>query len=175
MADLEEFLSVHERLCDLFSLHQELLLDLRLAEAQRTLAVHRSLIGLHMRHEERSLLPVYAKLGPNPSWPVRLYMGQHRHMRELLDGAAKRLAAIAGHGRSLKQQVLALLDYESKYKHLVEHHEGAERQGLFSALGFELDAEEQARVLDPCLTEWFHAERVLLLDGAPRHLEARAL
>lgn len=175
MASLEDFLGVHERLNELFSLHQELLLDRRLADAQRALAAHRSLMGLHMRHEERALLPIYAKLGPNPSWPVRLYVGQHRRMRELLDGAAERLASIDVGRARVKQEVISLLDYESKYKHLVLHHEDAERRGLFQALDFELDAEEQSRVLAPCLLEWRHAERVLFRDGAPRPLEVRAL
>lgn len=172
MALVEGFSRIHDRLGELFSLHQELLLERRLAEAQRKLATYRALIGLHMRHEERSLLPVYDELVPNPSFPTRLYTGQHRRMRELLDGAAERLALIDPHGAGAKRAVLALLDYESTYKHLVEHHEDAERRGLFAALGFELDARHQAELVDPCIAEWRHAERMLLQHGSPVHAEA---
>lgn len=175
MALLADFLGIHERLAELFALHQELLLERRLADAQRKLAAYRALMGLHMRHEERSLVPVYEKLGPNPSFPVRLYTGQHRRMRELLDGAAERLALIDAHGQNAGRAVLALLDYETTYKHLVEHHEGAEHRGLFAALGFELDAREQAELVEPCLAEWRHAERILLRHGAPVPVEARLL
>jgi len=162
MASFADLLGVHERLDELFASHQELLIQQRLAEAQIALQVHRELLGLHMRHEEQFLLPLYERLGPNPLWPTRLYVGQHRRMRERLHGAAERLASLSGRGPTLRRAIIALLDYETTYKHLAEHHDGAERRGLLAALTFELDGVRQAEVVGPYLSEWWHAEQLLL-------------
>jgi hypothetical protein len=162
MAPLDEFLGIHDRLERLFAAHQELLLRQRLDDARTALDVYRTLMVLHMRHEEQCLLPVYAELGPNPAWPLRLYTGQHRRMRELLAAATERIGPPSGEEAGIRRSIIALLDYEATYKHLVVHHEGAERQGLFAALEFELNPSEQANLFGPCISEWRHAEHVLL-------------
>jgi hypothetical protein len=166
MATLADFVSIHERLERIFGKHQELLLERRLHEARALLHVYRALMGLHMRHEEKCLLPVYVAIGPNPTWPIRLYAGQHRRMREFLAGATDRLELIRGGRAEIRPEVIGLLDYETTYKHLVEHHEDAERQGLFAALEFELDGVEQASLVDPCIAEWRHAEHLLMGTGS---------
>src|SRR5215831_10674573 len=125
MARLADLLRVHGDLDELFASHQELLLQQRLAEAQMELQVYRELLGLHTRHEEQILLPRYEKLGPNPLWPTRLYVGQHRRMRELLDGAADRLKVLAYRGPAARHAIIGLLDYETTYKRLAEHHDEA--------------------------------------------------
>jgi hypothetical protein len=165
MARLADLSTVHDRLAELFASHQDLLLQQRLAEAQMALQVYSELLGLHMRHEEQILIPMYERLGPNPLWPTRLYIGQHRRMRELLHEAGQRLGPLSGHGPATRRAIIGVLDYETTYKHLVLHHEDAERRGLFAALEFELSDARGAELVEPCLFEWRHTERLLL--GAP--------
>jgi hypothetical protein len=174
MGSLADLLGVHDQLDRLFTSHQEFLLEQRLSDARTALHVYRRLLDLHMHHEEQVVLPVYAKLGPSLRWPVRLYTGQHRRMRELLHGASERLSGISGRGTLARRAILALLDCESTYKHLAEHHDGAERDGLFSALGFALGADAQAEIVDPCLAEWRHAEALLLRAHSRPYLAERS-
>jgi hemerythrin-like domain-containing protein len=161
-AMLQDLLVTHERLDELFLSHQEALLEGNLSEARTVLAVYRELLELHMRHEELVLLPRYQRMGPSPAWPVELYSGQHERMRELLSGASERLARIDENGPGKRRQIIALLDFERTFKHLSEHHDLAERRGLFPALAIKLGKHEQGKLVGQCLREWRHLERALL-------------
>lgn len=154
-------LVLHSKLDEIFLEHQELLLERRLGEATAKLEVYRELLELHMRHEEELLLPLYARHGPSKRWPLVLFTGQHQRMRELLDAVAERLRSMPAEVRP--RDVIALLDFERTYKHLSEHHDGAEREGLFPALdramldGAAISA-EHAGLVRSCLREWEEAE-----------------
>jgi hypothetical protein len=175
--ELAAFIGIHLRLGCLFAVHQEMLLDRRVTEARAALAHYRDLLALHMRHEEEVLLPLYEQLGPDPARPSRLYTGQHRRMNALLDSAAERLAALESREPVLPPAIIDVLDLETTYKHLVEHHEDAELHGLFGVLGAKLDELEQARIVAPCLAEWHRTEESLFrnLAAASRCLDPRAL
>ncbi|MGC4086832.1 MAG: hypothetical protein QM756_02825 [Polyangiaceae bacterium] len=162
LMQLSELLLVHERLDEHFAVHQEHLLDCRLPEACATLDVYVELLGVHMRHEEELLLPIYARGEPSARFPLVLFTGQHQRMRELLAEARARLARLSGEGHALARGVIELLDFERTYKHLGEHHDGAERQALFPVLDRLATSDEQALVGGACLREWLEAERRLL-------------
>jgi hypothetical protein len=162
MSLMADFPAIHVRLAELFASHQDLLLEQRVPEARMVLDAYRELLDLHMDHEEECLLPAYERVGPMPLWPVRLYTGQHRRMRDLLRGAAERLSLISGRGPATRSAIIAVLDHEATFKRLVEHHEDAEHKGLFVALAFELPLEEQMKLVDPCLLEWHHAATRIL-------------
>lgn len=155
-------LEVHARLERLFAVHQELLLERRFALARDALSAYQQLLELHMRHEEELLLPLYTTLGPAPARPPRLYTGQHQRMRELLASAAGQLQRLEESARVMPGPLIALLDHERTFKHLAEHHDAAEQQGLFAVLSSELDPREQTRIVDECLAEWHRAEKELL-------------
>jgi hypothetical protein len=63
-----------------------------------------------------------------------LYTGQHEKIRGMIDALVARSAAVAGDTRAVRRAVLELFDRHATFKHLLEHHDGAERQGLFAAL-----------------------------------------
>ena len=68
--------------------------------------------------------------------------------------------------------VIQLLELETTYKHLLEHHDGAERQGFFPALDEKSTPTERAEVLTQCLGEWNRAlaEQQAVLAQAERRL-----
>ena len=163
---LSDLLSLHTRLDEHFAWHQELLLDRRLSEARQSFGAYVELLELHMRHEELLLLPIYARAEPPARFPLVLFTGQHQRMRELLQGAAARLDQLSGEGSALARAVIELLDHERTYKHLGEHHDGAERQALFPTLDRLATPDEHARLTEACFTEWFAAETRLRAAGA---------
>lgn len=58
-----ELLKIHERLNELFPLHQESLLRLDLARAAKRLRLYKRESRAHMQAEEESLTPVYQRAG----------------------------------------------------------------------------------------------------------------
>ncbi len=67
------------------------------------------------------------------------------------------LRALRGSRSDLRRAALGLLAEEATYTHLVEHHDGAEREGLYAFADRNFPADEQARVLEQCLGEWLAA------------------
>lgn len=130
----ERLLGVHRELDELFVLHGEALLERELELAQALLLAYRALLFMHLEHEEAQLLPLYAELGPRARFPLVLYRGQHEKIRGMLDALVTATAALEGDSRAVRRAILALFDRHTTFKHLLEHHDGAERDGLFAAL-----------------------------------------
>lgn len=151
---LSHLLELHGKLDELFLLHQERLLEDDLTLAAALLDAHSAFFELHARHEEQLLLPVYVELPHLPRFSVELYTGQHKKMRELLSLARQKLAAIEGAGSARRRQIIALLDLETTYKHLSEHHDGAERAGLFSVLDASADPKLHVELTERCFEDW---------------------
>jgi hypothetical protein len=158
---LSRLLELHRELDELFLSHQERLLESELASAAALLDAHSAFFELHAKHEEELLLPVYVRLPFLPRFSVELYTGQHRKMRELLSLARRRLDAIEGNGSARRRQIIALLDLETTYKHLSEHHDGAERAGLFSVLDASADPKLHAELTQRCFDEWGELEKAM--------------
>lgn len=168
-----ELLDFHADLEEVFALHQESLLLLRVESARALLSTYRELLALHMRHEEQTLLPVFARAGSVPKWPAVLYTGQHEKMRGMLERVASGLGSLpVGRASRLRRAVLALLDQEATYKHLHEHHDGAEREGLFPISDRESEPAERAELIRLFRSEWKSAldEHRAVLDAAREDL-----
>lgn len=151
----EAIFAFHADLEEIFALHQESLLLIDLLQARALLGSYRRLLALHMSHEEDELLPIFARAGTIERWPSVLYTGQHQKMNALLDRVEQRLDAIlADPPAKPRRAVIALLDIETTYKHLGEHHDGAEREGLVPNLDRVADAEHRTRLLDRLRAEW---------------------
>lgn len=148
-------LEIHRELDDIFLLHGECLLQGELALAREALGAYRELLLLHMQHEERVLFPLYTEVGVAPRFPLVLYTGQHQKLLVLLDAIVERLSGLEGSGRTVRRQILALFDQETTFKHLSEHHDGAERDGLFARLDAAVTKERAAALLEPCWREWW--------------------
>ncbi|HET9959224.1 MAG TPA: hypothetical protein VFQ61_32265, partial [Polyangiaceae bacterium] len=71
----------------------------------------------------------------------------------------------------LRRRVLALFDEHARFKHLLEHHDGAERSGFMAALDRGASPDVRRSLLDRSLSEW-HERRGLLYPVLER---ARAL
>jgi hemerythrin-like domain-containing protein len=166
---LSQLMELHAELDDVFLLHQEALVERKFELARELLAVYRRLLLTHIRHEEEQILPIFERAGPVPRWPVVLYTGQHQKLLALLDRVEARLETLAS-----RRDAIALISFEATYKHLLEHHDGAEREGLYPVVDRTASAEEQTQVLESCLNEWrrgMERERSLL-DRARRDLGA---
>lgn len=127
-------LEIHVELEDVFLMHAEALLVGQLTLSRQLLESYRELIELHMQHEERLLLPVYAEIGAHHRYPLVLYTGQHAKMRMMLGAISLALEPLHAADSVTRRAVLGVLDRETTFKHLCEHHDGSEREGLFAAL-----------------------------------------
>jgi hypothetical protein len=148
-------LEVHRELGEIFLLHGECLLAAELALGRDVLRSYRELLFLHMQHEETQILPLYAELGGAPRFPPVLYAGQHRKLRAMLTAIIASLDELAGDARAVRRGVLAVFDRETTFKHLEEHHDGAERDGLFAWLDAHVAPERASAIVEPCLQEWW--------------------
>lgn len=168
-----EIFEFHTDLEEVLALHQEALLVLDLESARALLGGYRRLLALHMRHEEERLLPVFGRLGPVEKWPVVLYTGQHEKMRSLLDRVETQLGVLlADPPSNLRRAVIRLLELETTYKHLTEHHDGAEREGLVPHADRAASDEERAEMLESFREQWreARAREATLVDRARRAL-----
>jgi hemerythrin-like domain-containing protein len=156
-----QLVDVHTELEDVFLLHQEALTLLDFDAALELLEIHWQLLLCHMRHEEELLLPVFDRAGPVKKWPRVLYTGQHEKMRGMLEHIRESASELCRE-RPLRprRSVIRLLDYETTYKHLVEHHEGAERDGLFPIADSVATPEERRELLERFAREWEDATAV---------------
>jgi len=164
-----QVLSAHSTLDAIFALHQELLLlrepDLPLS----VLKAYKTLLVAHMRQEEQLLFPIFERPPEHPRWPLALYLGQHKKLLVLLDRCLGALETVAASGALRGAFVIALLERETTYKHLSEHHDGAERQGLFPALNAKASQRELAELPQRCQAEFAEA----LAPFEPLLVEAR--
>ena len=149
-------LEIHLELENIFLLHGECLLAGEFDLSRDVLESYRTLLQLHMQHEEAVLLPLYFDLGVAPGFPLVLYTGQHAKLNAMLDSISRHLAGLEGNGQAVRRQVLALFDRETTFKHLSEHHDGAERDGLFARLDAAVATDRAELLLSPLWTEWWH-------------------
>ena len=147
---------LHAALDDVFLLHQEALVERRFELAAELLAAYRRLLQAHMRHEEELILPIFDRAGPVPRWPVVLYTGQHEKLRGLLDQIESGLDRLRREELG-RRGAIALLTFESTYKHLAEHHDGAERDGLYPVVDAAASPEEHERLLARIEADWIRA------------------
>jgi hypothetical protein len=91
------------------------------------------------------------------------------HLRTLL----AQVAALDRKSSTLGSDLIRILDREAVYKHLAEHHDGAEELGLFNALDSSVDTIERADWVTRCREEFLAslgARRPLLEEGRARVL-----
>lgn len=145
----------HDELTELFSLHQECLVAGELTSARDLLDAYRALLQLHMHHEEQLVMPIYLR-AESPRWPEELYTGQHDKLLALLERAGAALARVDGTG-PWRRNVIEVLDIQSTFKNLVEHHHLAEDQAFYPTADAESTGDERARILATCAAQWTEA------------------
>jgi hypothetical protein len=154
-------LEIHRELDDIFLLHGECLLEGELDLAREVLETYRVLLQVHLQHEESVLFPLYLEVGVAPRFPLVLYSGQHQKLNALLDGIIRRMQGLRGRGPVVRRQILSVFDQETTFKHLVEHHDGAERDGLFARLDVAVTRERAEALLDPLWDEWWNTRAAI--------------
>jgi hemerythrin-like domain-containing protein len=164
-------LETHDHLDELFTLHQKAVLVMRWPLAVELLNAYRSLLTLHVDHEEERLLPLFHRSGKIAGAPVELFTGQHRKMFVQLARVAGLLAAIEQND-DICRSAIAVLDHETAFKHLVEHHDGAEAEHFYPALQRVASTQEVAEIVVLCWQQWSAARAVLapLVERAQQEL-----
>jgi hypothetical protein len=153
----ESLRALHRMLDAVFTLHQELVVVLELDLAQQVFDTHLSLLRLHMKHEEDWLLPAYRALGAYPRFPEVLYLGQHRKLLAQLERARSRISQSRSDRNCTPRAALEILELETTFKHLSEHHDQAEAQGLFKALDAGLPVSDRYWLVQRCSDEFLLA------------------
>jgi hypothetical protein len=166
-------LETHEHLDELFSLHQQAVLVMHWALAMELLAAYRSQLVLHVEQEEHKLLPLFERAGPVDRAPVALFIGQHKKMFSQLERIAARLESTPPLDEA-RRAAIEILDLETAFKHLVEHHDGAEVAYFYPTLQRMATESEIATLVQVCWEEWNRARAALVsvVARAQQELEA---
>lgn len=118
----------------LFLSHQEALLARDFAAAEARLSEFRAAVAGHIEVEEAEALPRYRALGPAPpGGAADLIVAEHRKIEQFMAKFAARLEAWRDREPE-PREVIALLDAEAQFKHLMDHHDRRERAFLYPAL-----------------------------------------
>lgn len=147
----DELLKIHERLNELFLLHQESLLRLDLELAAERLRIYERELRAHMRVEEELLMPVYARAGKIAGGPPEFFIGEHRRMLEFLARFAATLEELRNEGGEPARSVIRLFDEEAMFKSLRDHHDMRERNIFFPALDRVTGDAERRELINRCL------------------------
>lgn len=138
---------LHRALDERFFEHQRALLHFDFRVALERLRRYESALLAHMRDEEELLLPLYReRVTPERGGAADFFLLEHRKMRRHLAHFAEQLPRLQGLPDPTRA-VLKLLDQETTYKHLVEHHDTREEKFLYPALERHTSDEEKADLL----------------------------
>lgn len=124
----------HASLDALFRRHQEVLVSHAWAWAARLLIQYQERLTVHIRLEEKFLLPYCNDdSGSSSRWGSRVYRTEHRKLEELVRVVTVRLASARRRGVT-PAMLIDILDKERTLKHVVQHHHEREEKGLFTEL-----------------------------------------
>ncbi len=144
-----ELLSFHRQLDEEFLSHQEAVLSLDINRAIKTLKRYEAQLLTHMQDEEQLLIPIYqTRTGTIPGGGVELFLGEHKKMRVFITEFHEALRGMRAQPESrLKRSIIALMDRQTMYKSLVEHHGLREKNVLYPWLDRVASEEERALLL----------------------------
>jgi hypothetical protein len=144
-----ELAHTHEELREEFLAHQELLLTATLEEAWVQLLRYRRKLIKHLKFEESQLLPIYRRDPVLPNGKPAFFLLDHKQILEQMDVLYDRYQeAKAAPEHERPRLLIRLLDAETRYKSLVEHHETREERYLFPRCD-EIASEEEREKLLP--------------------------
>lgn len=118
----------HETLFDLFERHQEAALLLDLPGAIRLLEEFKREMARHIDAEEAVILPVYGnRAGPVPGGTLEIFLAEHRKMGQMIESLLDELRRM----QPAPRDMIAFLDKEFTFKHLMNHHDKREENLLY--------------------------------------------
>lgn len=145
MNSFKDMLGLHRELDELFFRHQVSLLDYNFRTAYERLCEYEAALLEHMRDEEELLIPLYGeRAAPSRGGRADFFLLEHAKMRRHLAHFREQLPRLYGLPEP-SRALIKLLDQETTYKHLVEHHDEREERHLYPALEqVTTDAEREA-------------------------------
>ncbi len=132
----------HLELRELFTRHQEALLQGELHEALAWLENYDILQKAHMQIEENYLFPKFANIDHNSNWDVSLYQKEHDKIRHLYTSILNELTRLSEQQQNESQRrrdIIELLDKQKKFKGLNEHHAEREEEAMLKELEEQLE------------------------------------
>ncbi len=145
--------TLHERLDQLFLLHQESLLDQDPEEALERLDRYELALRDHLQLEEEYLLPIYRRAGRIPGGPEEFYLGEHAKLLALLLRCRELLLELLNAPGDRRRGLIGLFDQEAVLKSLTLHHHQREENILFPTLDEVTEVAERCRLISLFLGE----------------------
>jgi len=131
----------HLDLRELFSRHQEFLLQGQFDDALISLNHYDVCHRAHAQLEERYLFPEFVKIERQSRWDVSLYEKEHEKITILFENISSDLQWLSEqhfNDSQLRRNIIALLDKEKTFKGLTEHHEEREEDAMLKELDEQL-------------------------------------
>jgi hemerythrin HHE cation binding domain-containing protein len=132
----------HLELRELFTRHQEELLQGNFEEAKDCLDNFYTFLKAHMQIEDNYLLPRFAKIKRSSRWDVSVYEKEHNKIIKLYNNIVNDLDWLSEQDLSesdKRRNIIFLLDKEKTLKGLNEHHEEREEEAMLKELDEQLE------------------------------------
>jgi len=129
-ADISTLKQEHKQIMKRLQQHRLALMAGEIGHAAEILTNLREEQEAHMALEETELLP---RLNSDARWAEKVYLAEHRKLRELLDRSLSELDSLPVqiHNNVL---ILDLLERGILFKHVLEHHFEREEMALFTEI-----------------------------------------
>jgi hypothetical protein len=129
-----DVLALHRELEEMFYEHQRALLDFNFRAALERLRAYEAALVAHMRDEVELLLPLNAEPAEIERGGAKeFFLLEHEKMRRHVAHFRAELPKLVGMAEP-SRALIKLLDQETTYKHIVEHHGEREEKFLYPAL-----------------------------------------
>lgn len=146
--EFEAVLREHDALLEAFLEHRAALLDRDLPRARERLAAFRRFLERHSGAEDEVLLPLWLERGGEEPGSTRiLYDGEHAKLHALLHKIEGVLAEVPATEPARTRAVIDLLDLETMFKHLFDHHATREKSLFFPRMTALTAPEERAALM----------------------------
>lgn len=149
-SNFSELRKIHSRLYDIFFEHQEALLEKDLSKAKDKLNQFIDLLLLHQKDEEELLMPIFCKT-PNTAQDQKQLLMEHKKLNTLLAQYQEYLERISISSTNLNRDIICLIDYETSFKHLLEHHDEREKTSFFPILDQITTSAQKEQLIQLCL------------------------
>ncbi|MCC6682635.1 MAG: hemerythrin domain-containing protein [Phycisphaeraceae bacterium] len=152
-----DFERVHEQLDEMFLEHQEALVARRFQRAITILEAYERALRIHVRHEDRWLLPIYEQrrchATPRPKVAASVFSAEHQRMLQILGEICAAVHGFAQADAPPPRDVIRLLDAQCTFKRLVEHHNTREHNILYPCLDQVTSLGERHGSIERCIKE----------------------
>lgn len=144
---ISDLLDLHAELDEDLALHREALMRLDLTAAREHLSDYTLALTAHIREEEEVLLPAYEELNVEVrGGGAHLYRAEHQKIHWWLGELDRLMTKLEGRSTVGPREVLAVLDRECTFSHLMGNHDLRERGFLYPILDASLTVEARAHL-----------------------------